>query len=509
MNTNNHSLRYILPFAFDAADFATQNGSLHESLCSQDISAMFPPLEGPCWELFNSASRQLLTTNVFPFIQTMFDTDAGTRCFGLRPTEAFANALFRDKKLEVWKRQQRTSILVSIADLQVYIFETGVGFLVFDFKAGHSVDTQTLASLSWMLRDFRQTDAVLDISRDPGSEAFDRPQKTNHNTTYLRRATVDTRPLGRQALKGRLSAKTPPIPGMYAWRHQEETKNIDHVSFTLRELCLMLLKKCTPLTPSLLINKYLIGYHRVLTPEYSDPRELGRDLFLLRRNYKDSYLSTDRDIGLENNLERLSTFRNIHFGISLEGGVAIIEDVDHDYVKNFASEYDNNYFFPFLIALHERFALLNYSNSVAAMDVTDIATARALRERLLTFSLRWRFSQVSNMSMVSHFYRRWRTVLGCEALLLELTHDIEELDELLEREDRKQQERRERTVVSWLNMLNLCFFPLIICISIFGINIKEIGGVGWSVYDPSSWIVLGSVFGVYIVMLIVSSCLRK
>ena len=508
MKTTDHSLRYILPFAFDVADAKERQCSLPDSLCDQRLCSVFPSLDGPCWELFDSNSNKLLTTNVFPFIQNMFDTDGEKRCFGLRPAKTFADALFRDKKLEIWKRRQRASATVAIAGLQLFVFETGVGFIVIDFKADQSADTQSLSSLAWMLRDFRQTDAVLDVSREPCEAAFDRPNETSHNTTYLRVVTVDASALGQQALKGRLSANQPAISGMHAWRHKEKEQSIDHASFTLRELCLMLLERCTPLKTTLLINKYLIGYHRALTPGYDDRAELGRDLFLLRRNYKDSYLSTDRDVALENNPEVLSTFRNIHFGMSLEGGVAVIEDVDHDYVRNFASEYDNNYFFPFLLALHERFALLNYSNAVAAMNSADIATARTLRERLLKFSLRWRFGQVSNMSMVSHFYRRWRTVLGCELLLLELKQDIEELDELLEREDRKQQERRDKTVVSWLNKLNLYFFPLIICISIFGISIKEVCGVGWSLLDPAFWIILVCVFGAYYITLRISK-LRK
>ncbi len=277
----------------------------------------------------------------------------------------------------------------------------------------------------------------------------------------------------------------------------------DFPAYAMADLINFLLEPLSPkngkdwLLNHSLINKYLIGNHFILTNTYIDDHEKARDLFLLRRNYKESYQASPVDLQIKPNPEVLDTFSNITFGQSLEGGVTLVEvskEYDHPFFEGFIDKARNSYFIPFILALHQRFTLIYFATHMAQLDITDKGAVRGLRERILDFILKWRFSQVSNVTMYNKFYENWRNVLGLETLLNEIREEINELDEDLERkaredeeahykaakQDRKEEEQRHKALEKVFTWVNVLIIPVLLVTGIFGMNVSEFTGSGYS-----------------------------
>ena len=150
----------------------------------------------------------------------------------------------------------------------------------------------------------------------------------------------------------------------------------------------------------------------------------------------------------------------IWLACSVEGGTFLAFDApQHDFWrKRLPDHLANEYFLLFLLALHQRLALMALSDEVAGgwpmtprgnNDERRERAFREIRDRLLAFTARSYFAQVMQREHHHRVYRRWLEVFQIERLYTEVSAEVREMFEysLLLRTERiatLQQEAAER-----------------------------------------------------------------
>ena len=260
-------------------------------------------------------------------------------------------------------------------------------------------------------------------------------------------------------------------------------------------------------------ESYLTGYTFALTDKYSEA-ELMKDLFRLRRFYRDSYLPSADQLNYGENPEIVRTFENIFFGLCLEGGAVQILKTEFLFSENFRHSVKYRYFPAFLIALHQRNALRWLAQQVGEapeyldghqVDEEECRRVRILRGKILNFIVRCRFNQISSMTMHNRIYERWRDILRIEELLQELKGEVDELDELLRRSAAEEEAKRLNRMSYLLNIIAWFMLPLTLLTSFFGMNTKEINETNnLSLGDPFPAIISGGIMAIFAIFGLIS-----
>ncbi len=287
----------------------------------------------------------------------------------------------------------------------------------------------------------------------------------------------------------------PHLPDLNQPRLNSEYNLWEFPAFTLAEVLQGLL---APLPSTYwLIDKYLLGSHFLLTPPFDIHEQdlKALTLFQLRRMYTETYLAYSGDLHDLDNPELVHTFDNITFGQSLEGGVVLVENATprgcpgpgHDFYRGFIDKARYHYFMPYLLALHQRFALINFAMASNHLDMNNLNTVRPLRRQVFDFVLRWRYSQISNVTMYNRVHGNWRRVLGLDLLLQEIKSEMDELDEMLERDSRVAEEQNRARWDEYIKWFNTLMLPALLLTGFFGMNIYEFTNEGPSIWDLSFW----------------------
>ena len=103
-----------------------------------------------------------------------------------------------------------------------------------------------------------------------------------------------------------------------------------------------------------------------------------------------------QEFDLENNPNVLRFFENSYWGISTEGLNNIVYLVDDNTTNEFMTtgyqkNLQNSYYYIYILALHQRFALLNFCSRVGSRSGNNILNASVL------FQVAFRISTVSNV----------------------------------------------------------------------------------------------------------------
>ncbi|RKN77076.1 hypothetical protein [Paenibacillus ginsengarvi] len=190
---------------------------------------------------------------------------------------------------------------------------------------------------------------------------------------------------------------------------------------------------------------------------------LGRKLFHMRRSFADSFKPTHEQCMLLGQ-EVEPVFQNSYWGASMEGmaNVAYLtgdSSTDHFFKETYINNVNTTYFYLYILALHQRFALLmlsilasrlpaqlervmltNETNEI--LDNKGYELISELQERMTFFTLRSSFTQVSNVTHQARLYEKLRHTLRIEDLMQELHTELEVLSSLAHVREQKREERQ-------------------------------------------------------------------
>lgn len=179
------------------------------------------------------------------------------------------------------------------------------------------------------------------------------------------------------------------------------------------------------------------------------------------------------------------TFDRIAFCGALEGAAALYEDRGIDFDNQFCANARHQYSLVYLLALHQREAMLRLAERAASLpdlgkQDPDAKEIRDLRDALREFRLHHRFTDVARTSMYAGFYALLERRLNLAQLHSELDEEIAEIDAYL------QQRRDERLgdKVHGLNVIVAALATLGLGVSYLGANI--VADMTWN--NPSVWL---------------------
>jgi hypothetical protein len=176
-------------------------------------------------------------------------------------------------------------------------------------------------------------------------------------------------------------------------------------------------------------------------------KEIRENIFRMRRSFKESYRASDEEYNIKSNNETLQLFENSLWGISLEGFANFVyllknpEEVEAINTTNtfFTGTYYGNlrstYLYMYMLSLHQRYALLSYATKVARLsqfyENKSLSKENLLlRKEITSFTLRCLFKQVSSVTHHAKLYDSIQKVLGIKELLDELETETKALSSM-------------------------------------------------------------------------------
>lgn len=182
-------------------------------------------------------------------------------------------------------------------------------------------------------------------------------------------------------------------------------------------------------------------------------RERGELLYRVRNFFRNeqTVIATDEDLQVKGHPSLLPYVEGQQFLFSLEGGSFVAFDAPKDNVffrETLPSHLRDQYFLVFLLALHQRFALIRLSQRVAERWTDDrdgrFSRFGRIQEDFLDFSARGYFVQVMQREHNHRFYRKWHEVFQMNALYQEVRDEVREMhDYLLTKQNERLQELQE------------------------------------------------------------------
>ena len=310
----------------------------------------------------------------------------------------------------VYVQSKGIELQLFIHDVEIILFETNVGFVIFGLEYGKSASVETMIDGNYLCKNFSRHDI---------------------NLFYRQKYYQETKQIDINL--GRIAG--------------EITKHLDVLSFFDN--------KVQPAN-RLAASHALVFNAVILDKEFSKKNdfmhELKKYLFFMRRSFKGSYKPAPAEFEIENNPEVMQFFENSYWGVSLEGLANIVYLVDDEntnkfFMGGYSGNLKNTYFYLYILALHQKYALMQFFSTATQLPYTDSALAdpdntlldelNSLRRKIAHFIMRSYFGQVSNITHQKKLYEAIRQTLGIREMLDELHFELEQLAALTEMEEQK------------------------------------------------------------------------
>ncbi len=215
--------------------------------------------------------------------------------------------------------------------------------------------------------------------------------------------------------------------------------------------------------------KQTLVYNALCLNEKPEVEEIPKYIYKMKRLFKDSYKISDRDLCIDNCKDTIQLFENSYWGISLEGFANFTYLVDDEITNSFlTSNYkgtlDKTYYYIYLVSLHQRYALLNFSmkasgvkklNSCDDVDENIINYLTDLKHDISYFYLRANYNNISNITHQSVLYDLLRSNLRIEDLMNEISSELDGVKNILEERKNKRKEEEAKEVERKKDLFNI------------------------------------------------------
>ena len=273
----------------------------------------------------------------------------------------------QNNEIEVTYKKEKFRYKIKSIDL--YLFETQIGFVCLEVDFGSRINSEQIIEYNYILRHIHQiSDKQLLISKsleEIDMQKKNDPTRQNNNDVLMEAFDINNSINRLTKILGEL---------IY---FEGNSKSI-WKSNVFNSICLK--------------NKPI------------DEMEVKETIYKMHRVFKTSYKPSDRDINFVQNKNMIQTFKNIYWGASLEGCGNLCYLVDEEDTNNFMkSTFKGNvkkeYLYLYMLALHQKYALLNYTAETikSNADVIDkseleledlIMNLLKLKSKIASFFLR-------------------------------------------------------------------------------------------------------------------------
>ncbi|WP_456279028.1 CorA family divalent cation transporter [Bacillus sp. AK128] len=243
-------------------------------------------------------------------------------------------------------------------------------------------------------------------------------------------------------------------------------------------------------------------------------------LFQLRRSFKSTYKPSIIEKDLDKNPGLLPLFDNSYWGISLEGLANIITKTNDPKTETFFNtsylhQIEKTYFYIYILALHQKYALLRLSivASKLSYDLEQVGEENykeqnslisKLRNQIVRFMLRSSYNQVSNITHYGQLYEMIRENLRINDLFKELHDELDALSSYTYAAEQRMHHNEEQEKIvatekfnNKITAITIFFLPVTVITGFFGMNLNFISDIAehW-------WILILSAILVYLMVVL-------
>ncbi len=439
--------KLVYPFALDIRDDSTFS-QLADFIASFQVSIISEPTPVHMWREFQYYDSDL--DNMAPYVKRYMRLPQNQRRFVLADSVI---QLFSDMLTE---RMSNADVGFKIAEVDLYLFFNGVGFIVLETQP--VVSYETLLQVEWI-------------------------ENLNSDLASLTRKT----PI-RQRKSQEVSRQNSNIP---VWFHEFTADGmLKSLAFgypvTIQSLIQHVFMACFNTWEGSgewhpMLDTFLIVYGAVLLKKPDDGEEWNihtdfmdfatKHITVLRKtltsNNSNHYVRHILDDWEHNYIP----YHNVIHTQSLEGGFVMAFDNGTPHFQGYRSpamrSFRTNYFYMMLLAMHQRMSILLYAMAAAdaALSNNRAQKLRLLREHMYDFTSRCYFSQASVSEERDQLYRRWQRVFNVSQMYEEMKEEIKEIDdymagltkekELENKENEIRQEAQRTQLFSWISFIFL------------------------------------------------------
>jgi hypothetical protein len=348
----------------------------------------------------------------------------------------------------------------NIEEVSLYLFQSGIGYLIMEVKTENASPFE-LADLNYALHYFEHQSAEIGFSE------FVLHEKAMPGFQTKVSAGTQTEPalpiIFMQLKQFEISGNTV-LPSGQIDFGKIFTGILDFAVFP-------------PNAYKPLLNKnFLVFTYLCLNDE--EGKDHSQIIFQLRKVIKDSYLPHQDDLSGKNG-GVINTYKNIIFGVSLEGAVIFVEDNGHPFFRQFIENVRKGYFLIYLLALHNRLALLNFGielgnaipNRGISLDREFSSGIHKIRNKTISFYMNAYFGQLTNNTVYERVYTFYHENFHTGSLMEEIKKKTWELDEMISND----LEMKSNQLLRNLTILGFIVAPVSVVLAFFGTNIDYNG----------------------------------
>lgn len=199
----------------------------------------------------------------------------------------------------------------------------------------------------------------------------------------------------------------------------------------------------------------------VLLDQRNDIDKLKYTFYRFRKGYKKSYLPSKEECEFINNNEIYRPFENSIWGVAREGFVNLAYMVDNEDTNKFFTnngyvEKMDNYFYLYILILHQYYGLLNLTKEISRLPNTtdtyleyrnqkdEFENLIEKRDKINFFYLKCVFEEVSHITHQAVLYEKMEKVLGIEKMINELDLETRRVTDIVSQVRQEQSEKREK-----------------------------------------------------------------
>lgn len=331
-------------------------------------------------------------------------------------------------------RTAKENYLFKYDFIKLYLFETGVGFLVYSINFGikENVNIDDIINGNYYFKKFDQKGIQEDYSWEI-EQLKEKIKEIDRNIEGLKSENSSEEILEKYKLR--------------------KDKNIEKIKcfekITSENLRKVYVEK--------LLKDLNLGVKNYFTsdkgPNYAhlfsyvnfdtnvNEGDINKYIYWLKNSYKKTYKPPFKELINQDKKEYLRLFDNIWWGSSVEGLTCITkntyDEVANEFIKSYSGNIEHVYLYMYILTLHMRYALLRYiidasylPKDIENYNEEEIKILNKLKQKIILLDLRSIFNDISNMSSQIKVFDLIRESLRIDKLNYELTNEINNLDEL-------------------------------------------------------------------------------
>ncbi|MDQ0416199.1 hypothetical protein J2Z48_000363 [Croceifilum oryzae] len=207
-------------------------------------------------------------------------------------------------------------------------------------------------------------------------------------------------------------------------------------------------------------TKNVLVYNAITLEEMdqpSDHREFMKSLYLLSRTYHEVH--NPPRIELHEDEETMRIFQNSYWRVSVEGIAHVCHLTNNKDSNEFLlgenqQNLNSNYFYMYVLTLHQFYSLQYFSilashlpHQLDGQEKQAFVEVRELKKRMVFFTLRCSFKQISRITHIARLYEMVRRSYRIEELMDELHLELDAMTTMLEMEESKRRLKLEQMVL--------------------------------------------------------------